>query len=112
MANKGKEKKGGYYLIVTDIDRVQVKDFDEIIRLAENDINAGWSNPYFKIWVYAYLGEMLAIMESYICCERFAEKYEKVIGQKYSKNDKDIYRKLVHYGNEVKTIQLRLVGKI
>lgn len=88
-------------------DRDQVKDFDEIIGLAEkNDINAGWSNPCFEIWMFAYFGEMLVIMESYICCDRFAEKFEKVTGQKYSKNDRDIYRKLVQYGDEEKAIQI------
>lgn len=88
-------------------DRDQVKDFDEIIRLAEkNDINAGWSNPCFEIWMFAYFGEMPAIMESYICCDRFAEKFEKVTGQKYSKNDRDIYRKLGQYGDEEKAIQI------
>ena len=88
-------------------DRDQVKDFDEIIRLAEgNDINAGWSNPCFEIWMFAYFGEMPAIKESYICCERFAEKFEKVTRQKYSKNDRDIYRKLVQHGDEEKAIQI------
>lgn len=88
-------------------DRDQVKDFDGIIRAAEkNDVGLGWSNPCFEIWMYAYFGEMPAIRESYICCERFEEKFEKIIGQKYSKNDKDIYRKLVQYGNEEKAIQL------
>lgn len=88
-------------------DRDQVKDFDEIIRLAEkNDINAGWSNPCFEIWMFAYFGEMPTIRESYICCERFAEKFEKVTRQKYSKNDRDIYRKLVQNGDEEKAIQI------
>ena len=86
-------------------DRDQVKDFDKIIKMAEkNDINAGWSNPCFEIWMYAYFGEMPAIRESFICCERFAEKFEKVTGQKYLKKDKDIYRKLVKYGDEEKAI--------
>lgn len=88
-------------------DRDQVKDFDEIVRLAEkNDINAGWSNPCFEIWMYAYFGEMPAISESYTCCERFAEKFERVTGQKYLKKYKDIYRKLVQYGDEEKAIQI------
>lgn len=88
-------------------DRDQVKDFDGIIRNAEkNGVGLGWSNPCFEIWMYAYFGEMPAIRESYICCERFEEKFEKIIGQKYSKNDKDIYRKLVQCGNEEKAIQL------
>lgn len=45
-------------------------------------------------------------MESYICCDRFAEKFEKVTGQKYSKNDRDIYRKLVQYGDEEKSFRI------
>lgn len=88
-------------------DRDQVKDFDEIIRMAEkNNINVGWSNPCFEIWMYAYFGEMPAIRESFICCERFAEKFEKVTGQKYFKNDRNIYRKLVQFGDERKAIQM------
>lgn len=88
-------------------DRDQVKDFDEIIMLAEkNEINAGWSNPCFEIWMYAYFGEMPAIRESYTCCNRFAEKFEKVAGQKYLKKDRDIYRKLVKYGDEEKAIEV------
>lgn len=88
-------------------DRDQVKDFDEIIQMAErNDIHAGWSNPCFEIWMYAYFGEMPAIGESYTCCDRFSEKFEKVTGHKYLKKDKEIYRKLVQYGDEEKAIQV------
>lgn len=88
-------------------DRDQVKDFDEIIRAAEkNGIGTGWSNPCFEIWMYAYFGEMPVIRESYTCCDRFAEKFEKVTGQKYLKKDKDIYRKLVQYGDEEKAFQI------
>ena len=88
-------------------DRDQVKDFDEIIKVAEKyGVGAGWSNPCFEIWMYAYFGEMPVIMESYTCCDRFAEKFEKATGQKYSKNDRDIYRKLVQTGDERKAIQV------
>lgn len=88
-------------------DRDQVKDFDEIIRTAEkNSINTGWSNPCFEIWMYSYFGEMPAIRESYTCCNRFAEKFEKVTGQKYLKKDRDIYRKLVQYGDEEKAFRI------
>ncbi len=88
-------------------DRDRVKDFDEIIRTAEkNGINAGWSNPCFEIWMYAYFGEMPVIRESYTCCDRFAEKFEKITGHEYLKKDKDIYRKLVRYGDEEKAIQV------
>ncbi|MDY4095952.1 MAG: RloB family protein, partial [Lachnospiraceae bacterium] len=73
-------------------DRDQVNDFDKIIQAAEKrDINAGWSNPCFEIWMYAYFGEMPVIRESYTCCNRFTEKFEKATKQRYLKNDKDIY---------------------
>ena len=85
----------------------QVKGFDDIIQAAEKSgVGAGWSNPCFEVWMYAYFGEMPAIWESYTCCDRFADKFEKVTGQKYFKKDKDIYRKLVQYGNEEKAIQI------
>lgn len=101
----GKESQPRIPWIV--FDRDQVKDFDEIIALAEkNGVGAGWSNPCFEIWMYAYFGKMPVIKESYRCCERFAEKYEKVTGQKYCKNDKDIYRKLMIHGDEQGAIRL------
>lgn len=88
-------------------DRDQVKDFDEIIRTTEkNGIHAGWSNPCFEIWMYAYFGEMPAIRESYTCCDRFSKKFEKLTGQKYQKKDRDIYRKLLQHGDEEKAIQI------
>lgn len=88
-------------------DRDQVKNFDEIIEKAEkNGVGTGWSNPCFEIWMYAYLGEMPSIMESVVCCNRFGEKFEKITGKKYFKNDKDIYRKLVQCGDEKKAILL------
>lgn len=88
-------------------DRDQVTDFDNIIQLAEKSgVGAGWSNPCFEIWMYAYFGEMPTIGESYTCCDRFADKFEKVTGQKYLKRDKDIYRKLMQFGDEKKAIQI------
>lgn len=66
--------------IVFDLD--QVKDFDNIIQTAEkNGIAAGWSNPCFEIWMYAYFGEMPVINESYTCCSQFADKFMKMTGQ-------------------------------
>ena len=67
-------------------DRDQVVNFDEIIREAEHaGIRVGWSNPCFEIWMYTYFGSMPAIQESWTCCERFADIYEKRTGHKYSK---------------------------
>lgn len=81
-------------------DRDQVKDFDGIIQSAEkNGINAGWSNPCFEIWMFAYFGEMPNIPDSVTCCERFADRFEKVTGHKYQKNDADVYQKLLQYGS-------------
>lgn len=88
-------------------DRDQVKDFDGIIKAAEkNHVGVGWSNPCFEIWMYAYFGEMPAIMDSVTCCNRFANKFEKVTKQKYAKNDEDIYQKLLRHGDEEHAILL------
>lgn len=88
-------------------DRDEVKDFDGIIREAQrNDINVGWSNPCFEIWMFAYFGEMPNIHDSVTCCNRFADRFEKVTGQKYQKNDADIYRKLTQYGDFEKAFQI------
>ena len=43
-------------------DRDQVIEFDQIIAEAEKkDIQVGWSNPCFEIWMYAYFGAMPVI---------------------------------------------------
>ncbi len=101
------ERESQYRIPWVVFDRDQVKEFDEIIRTAERrGVGAGWSNPCFEIWMYAYFGEMPVIRESFACCDRFADQYEKVTGQKYSKNDRNIYRKLVQLGNETRAIQV------
>lgn len=90
-------------------DRDQVKNFDNIVRDAElNGIHAGWSNPCFEIWMFAYFGNMPYIQDSVICCNRFAVEYERRTGQKYSKADKDIYRKLNQHGNENNAIMIAI----
>ena len=100
-------KESQYRIPWIVFDRDEVKDFDEIIRTAEKSgVGAGWSNPCFEIWMYAYFGEMPVILESNTCCDRFADKFEKVTGQKYLKKDRDIYRKLVQHGDEEKAIRI------
>ncbi len=107
QALKLKNMESQYRIPWIVFDRDQVKDFDDIVKTAEeNGVGAGWSNPCFEIWMYAYLGEMPVISESTTCCDRFAEKFEKVTRQKYLKNDKDIYRKLLQYGDEDKAVQI------
>jgi len=101
------EKESQYRIPWIVFDRDRVKGFDEIIWTAEkNGVHAGWSNPCFEIWMYAYFGEMPVIRESYICCSRFADKFEKVTGQKYFKNDRDIYHKLVQHGDFEQAVAL------
>lgn len=88
-------------------DRDQVQEFDEIIAEALcKDINVGWSNPCFEIWMYAYFGSMPAIQESWTCCSNFGRLYETKTGQEYSKADKKMYGKLCMAGNEEKAIQI------
>lgn len=88
-------------------DRDQVKDFDKIIKSAEqNGIHAGWSNPCFEIWLYAYFGSMPNLNDSVSCCHQFAGEYEKRTGQKYDKAEKDLYKKLCQFGNEEKAIEI------
>ena len=86
-------------------DRDQVKDFDVIIREArEKGIGVGWSNPCFEIWIYAYFGSMPALCESWTCCSEFGKVYESRTGQKYSKADSKIYRRICKNGDEEKAI--------
>lgn len=100
------EKEPQYRILWIVFDKDQVKNLDEIICDAQQSgVGAGWSNPCFEIWLYAYFGEMPVVEESTVCCERFAEKYEKIRGQKYLKNDSDIYRKMERSGNFDKAVE-------
>ena len=88
-------------------DRDQVQGFDEIIAEAERkDIEIGWSNPCFEIWLYAYFGAMPAIQDSWTCCSEFGRIYEIKTGQKYSKADEQMYGKLCKAGDEEKAIRI------
>ena len=81
-------------------DRDQVKNFDGIIEEAKKkEINVGWANPCFEIWMFAYFGEMPNVADSVSCCEKFADRFEKETGHPYQKNDESIYEKLVNYGS-------------
>ncbi|MDO5141104.1 MAG: RloB family protein [Eubacteriales bacterium] len=88
-------------------DRDQVPNFDEIIKEASgSDIHVGWSNPCFEIWMFTYFGIMPVINESWTCCSKFGELYEKRTGQKYSKADADMYQRLTENGDESSAINL------
>lgn len=91
----------------TTVDRDQVQGFDEIIKEAEDKgIQVGWFNPCFEIWMYAYLGSMSVIQDSWTCCSDFGRVYETKTGQKYSKADEQMYGKLCKAGDEEKAIQI------
>lgn len=88
-------------------DRDQVKDFDEIIHARrEKGIGVGWSNPCFEIWTYAYFGSMPALRESWTCCSEFGKVYESRTGQRYSKADSNIYKRICKDGDEEKAIRI------
>lgn len=88
-------------------DRDQVSGFDKIIADAEKyGIHAGWSNPCFEIWMFAYFGNMPAIQESWTCCSKFGELYKEKTGHTYSKADFSLYKRLIQYGDENKALQI------
>ena len=88
-------------------DRDQVQGFDEIIAEAvSKEMQVGWSNSCFEIWMYAYFGSMPAIQNSVTCCSEFGREYETKTWQKYSKADKQMYEKICKVGDEKKAIQI------
>jgi hypothetical protein len=88
-------------------DRDQVKDFDGIIKNAEiEEVKVGWSNPCIEIWFFAYFGDIPMIADSVTCCNKFSDKYKSETKQKYEKAAKDVYKKLLQYGNEDDAIRL------
>lgn len=87
-------------------DRDDVKSFDQIILDAqEANINVGWSNPCIEIWFFSYFGRIPKPLNSVLCCHQFSQKYKKVTGQAYDKADKDIYKRLLQFGNEESAIK-------
>lgn len=99
------EPQYGEPWIVFDKDRVI--RFDEIIQKAHKEgINLGWSNPCIEIWFDAYFGQMHGYQDSKQCVRRFAETYERITGQEYSKSDRQLYEILTRYGDEAKAIEI------
>lgn len=88
-------------------DRDEVKDFDEIVKQAENNhISVAWSNPCIETWFAAYFGVMPVWEDSVTCCSKFADLYKKKTGSEYVKSEKDIYKKLLKHGDEAGAIAL------
>ncbi|MCF0106066.1 MAG: RloB domain-containing protein [Holdemanella sp.] len=88
-------------------DRDQVPMFDEIIEKAESkNIEVGWSNPCFEIWMYAYFGEMPVIHDSKKCCSEFGRLFKQKTGSEYKKSNEQIYSRLIKYGDEKHAIEI------
>ena len=95
-----------YAKVLMVFDKDEVTNFDEMIVAAEKDnIQVGWSNPCFEIWMHAYFGSMPTFGNSKECTTAFSRLLKFKTGKEYEKNDKEIYSKLIQYGNETKAIQ-------
>lgn len=81
-------------------DKDQVKDFDNLIKEAEaQGIHVGWSSPCFEIWFFAYFGQMPVFNSSQECWKKFKEHLNKNFNKEYQKNNDNIYKLLVTYGD-------------
>lgn len=88
-------------------DRDQNYTFDQLIGDVEShSASAGWSNPCFEIWLNAYFGEMPNYQTSTECCEGFSKTFKTKTGKEYEKNIKDIYKRLIQFGDEDKAIRI------
>lgn len=88
------------------LDRDEVSKFDEIIYKAkESRISVAWSNPCLEIWFHAYFGEMPDSATSHECIQSFSNTFSHKTGTRYKKNDSDIYRKLIEWGDEERAIR-------
>ncbi len=89
-------------------DRDKITDFDNIIESAKAEgVHVGWSNPCIEVWFMLYFDKAptyMSLTPSVECCKKFGELYKNKVGQKYNKGDKNIYEKLIKYGNESKAI--------
>ena len=92
--------------LVFDRDRLTI--FDQIVASCQASggaIHAAWTNPCLEIWFYAYFDNLPSCFDSVACVQQFKALFEKKTGQKYQKNDEDIYRKLCQYGSEPDAIR-------
>lgn len=88
-------------------DRDQVKDFDDIIKNAEEaGLEVGWSNPCIEILLISYFGTMPYVDGSVKCCGEFERIFKLKTKMEYKKSDSNIYEKLCEYGNEIKALEL------
>ena len=58
-------------------DRDEDSNFDGLIEAVEQaQMNAGWSNPCFEIWMSAYFGKMKNVGTSKQCCSEFGRLFK------------------------------------
>ena len=87
-------------------DRDLVQNFDQIIKTAQEcGVRTAWSNPCIEIWFSAYFGTMPHYQNSTECCSGFGRNFQNKTGQKYQKNDREIYSKLCAFGDEKLAIE-------
>lgn len=110
MISFAREEKGRdprYRDIWLIIDRDEFKDFDIFIGEAlREELNVGWSNPCFEVWLSAYFGPMLIEINSKNCCNKFEEVFIRNTGKRdYKKGDPKLYEDLCKHGDENNAIK-------
>lgn len=87
-------------------DRDEVLCFDELIAEAQRaQVNTGWSNPCFEVWLHAYFENLQYSQSSIQCCKQFSKIYLDHTRIEYGKSDITLYRNLIAYGNEERAIE-------
>ena len=116
--NKVRVPELGYYLIVTDTEATERCYFNGlheslpyeiqdklIIRVVETKTR-NMLEKCMELTAYEAQYRMPALRESWTCCSEFGKVYESRTGQKYSKADSNIYRRICKNGNEEKAIRI------
>jgi len=108
FASSERNKDSRFRSIWIVFDRDEVKNFDFLVsQIEKENMNAGWSNPCFEIWLSAYFGEMKSVESPDQCCTEFERLLKKNTSRKeYVKSDTDIYNLLVKNGNESMAIEI------
>lgn len=108
FASSERNKDARFRNVWIIFDRDEVLNFDNLIdEINQADMNVGWSNPCFEIWMSAYFGKMKNDISSVKCCSEFERLYIKHSNKKdYVKSDRDIYKVLYQCGDEKKAIEI------
>ena len=88
------------------LDRDEVPTFDKIIADAKkNDIKVAWSNPCIEIWVSAYFENIKTHTSAKQAIDAFKELFKQKTNHPYLKNDDEIYKRLLQFGDETNAIK-------